>query len=543
MMNLPESRRQSYIRGATILSATAVLVKIIGFVYKIPLLNILGDAGASYFQVPYQIYAVLLAVSTTGIPVALARLISAASATGRPRQARRYFSVALPAFTVLGVILSLLMYFFSDNLAVLMRAPEAAYGIRVLAPAVFFVCLVSVYEGYGQGHKDMIPTAAKQLTEVTSKLVIGLSLAWWLLAKGYDTQIASAGAIAGVPIGLCIALFILIAHKRKADKALSSKTVSYQYDKLDGRLKTLRGIFKVSVPITLGATFMSILTLIDMFVVRTRLNTAAGFSLESVDILYGVYSKALALLILPSALIVPITISIIPAIAASLANRRQLAAKEITDTSLKLTNIFAIPAGLGLCVLSYPIFNVFYWNSNENGPACLTIFGIASYFVCMQLITTAILQANGHERSPAIPYLIGGTAQIIVDYILVGNPAIGIVGSPVGTLTCYFLITILNFAFIVKKVKYKPSFSIFIKPALCSAVMVAAAWSIYELLYKMGSDVIGTGRLALGLFLSGAIIIAIIVYALLIIATKTVTREDMILMPKGEKLADFLRMR
>ncbi len=539
-MDLPESRRQSYIRGAAILSATAIIVKAIGFVYKIPLLNMLGDAGSSHFQVPYQIYAVLLAISTTGIPVALARLISSASSTGRPQQARRYFSVALPAFTVLGIIFSFLMFLLAPSLALLMKDAKAAAGIRALAPAVLFVCMVSVYEGYAQGHNDMIPTAAKQITEVTSKLIIGLAAAWWLLQNGYDAAIASAGAIAGVPIGLFIALLILVAHKKKTD---SLQDVSYQRDKPDGRLKTLSGIFKVSTPVTLGASFMSILTLLDMFVVRDRLHVAAGFPLDTVNVLYGVYSKGLTLLILPSALIIPITISIIPAISAALANRRLRAAKEITETSLRLTNIFAIPAGLGLCVLSYPIFNVFFWNSNENGSVCLTIFGIASYFVCMQLVTTAILHANGHERNPVFAYIIGGAAQLVVDYILVGNPEIGIVGSPVGTLTCYFLITALNLIFIIKKVKYKPSIWIFIKPAICSAVMVTAARSVYELLYKLGSGVIGTGRFALALFLLGAVFIAVVVYVILIVATKTVTRDDMKLLPRGDKLADFLRIR
>lgn len=543
-MKLPDSRRQSYIRGAAILSATMVIAKIISAVFRLPVNNILGDAGAGHFAVTYQIYAVLLAVSTSGIPVALSRLISAAASTGRPQQVKRYFSVALAAFTIVGIVISLIMYFFADKLALLMTDADAALGIRTLAPAVLFVCMVSVYEGYGQGHKDMIPTSLKQITEVLSKVILGIAAALWLVANGYGSPVVAAGAIVGTPVGLCIGLFLLIAHKRKADQTLTAKPAAGQQDRPDGKIKTLKNILKVSVPVTMGAAFMSILTLIDTIVVRGRLNMAAGFPLDTVDVLFGVYAKGQSLLSLPSALVVPVAISMIPVIAAALANHRLSAAKGIMETSLKLTNVLAMPLGLGMSVLAYPIFNVLYPNSNENGPACLTIFGIASYFTCLQLMTTAILQANGQERRPMLTFLAGGAAQIVIDYLLVGNPNIGIVGSPVGTLTCYFLISVLNMLFIMKKVKSPPDFAkVMIKPALCSIVVAVAAKSVYELLFKAlpGTLVAGYWRMAACLF--AAVLVAVIIYILIVIATKTVTRDDMKLLPKGEKLSNLLRIR
>ena len=543
MMKLPESKRRTYIRGAAILGATMVAAKILSLLFRLPINNILGDEGAGHFAITYQIYTVLLAVSTSGIPVALSRLISTAVSTGRPRQAKRYFSMALLSFTLLGIVVSLLMFFFADNLAMLMHDKYAAPGIRTLAPAVLFVCMVSVYEGYGQGHNDMLPTSLKQISEVLGKVIIGLAAAFWLYANKYDSPVIAAGAIIGTPIGLCIALLLLIAHKRKTDNALPANIVIYQTDKPDGKLATLKGIFKVSVPITMSAAFMSILTLIDTIVVRNRLHTGAGFSLETVDVLFGVYAKGQSLRSLPSVLVVPVAISIIPIIAAALSNHRQSAAKAVMETSLKLTNVISMPMGLGMCVLAYPIFNVLYPISNENGPACLSILGLASYFVCLQLMTTAILHANGQERPPVLSFLFGGAAQIIVDYLLVGNPAIGIVGSPVGTLTCYLLISVLNILFIMQKVKSRPEFSkAMIKPALCCLVMAVTAKSVYELLYRATHSLIRTGYWRMAVCLFAAILIAAIVYVILVIATKTVTREDMKLLPRGEKIADMLRM-
>jgi stage V sporulation protein B len=539
---LSETKKQSYLRGAAILAATVIVAKIIGAVFKIPLYNLLGERGTTNFVLTYSIYALLLTISTSGIPVALSRQISAAATTGRTRQVKRYFAVALPAFAVVGAVFSILMFVFADQLAVLM-GDDISAGIRMLSPAVFFVCVVSVYEGYGQGHGNMLPTAVKQIIEVTSKLLFGLAIAWWLLKQGRDIPIVASGAISGVSIGLGIALVVLIVYKRKIDRA-QHYDISEGHDKPAGRFRTLLSIFKVSIPITIGASFANIMTLIDYRLMLYRLQDGAGFSEKIAKELTGVYSFAQTIMIIPSSLIVPLSVSIIPAISAAIANRRQREAKEVMESSLKLTNLFAMPAAAGMSILSFPIFNVLYPDSNPIGPTLLMIFGIASFFICMQIISTGILQANGHERIPMFTFPIGGIIQIILDWFLVGNRGIGIIGSPIGTLTCYFIITALNFIFIGMKVENKPNFAkVFIKPALCTAVMGVAAWSVYELLLKACSGVLGGGRLALLICLIAAIAAAVIVYGILVIATKTVTREDMKLVPRGEKIANFLKIK
>jgi stage V sporulation protein B len=539
---LSEIKKQSYLKGAAILAATVVIAKIIGAIFKIPLYNLLGERGTTNFVLTYSIYALLLTVSTSGIPVALSRQISAAAATGRSRQVRRYFSVALPAFAVVGAVFSILMFVFAEQLAVLM-GDDISAGIRMLSPAVFFVCVVSVYEGYGQGHGNMLPTAVKQIIEVTSKLLFGLAIAWWLLKQGRDTPIVAAGAISGVSIGLGIALIVLIAYKRKIDKA-QHYHITEGHDIPASRFRTLLSIFKVSIPITIGASFANIMTLIDYRLMLYRLQSGAGFSDIVAKQLTGVYSFAQTIMIIPSSLIVPLSVSIIPAISAAIANHRHREAKEVMESSLKLTNLFAMPAAAGMAILSCPIFNVLCPNSNAIGPTLLMIFGAASFFICMQIISTGILQANGFERVPMITFPVGGIIQIILDWFLVGNRSINIVGSPIGTLTCYFIITALNFIFIAVKVENKPNLArVFVKPALCTAVMGVAAWAVYELLYKAGSDFLGGGRLAYLICLLAAIAAAVIVYGLLVIATKTVTREDMKLVPKGERIANFLKIK
>jgi stage V sporulation protein B len=542
---LEHSSKQTYMRSAAILAATAVLAKVISAIFKIPLFNLIGDEGSGHFQVTYLVYTLLLTISTAGIPVALSRQISAASATGRPGLVRRYFSVALPAFAAVGLFFSGMMFLFSEQIARFMSNPQAAGGLRVLSPAIFFVCIVSVFEGYSQGHQNMIPTATKQLMEVTSKLIIGLGVAWYLLQQGATSAETAAGAISGVSVGLALAVPAMVFLKRRMDRRL----YPYRIAESEGadaysRRRILYNIFRVSIPITLGASFMNIMTIIDTRFVLSRLQTGAGLVETEAVALYGVYSKGLTLLVLPSSLITPVSVSIIPALAGALAARRIREAQNIMQSSVKITNLIAMPAAVGLSVLAYPIFNVLYWGSNPVGPTLLRVFGVASYFVCMQLITTALLQANGHEKIPVISFLVGGILQILLDWYLVGNPAINIKAAPFGTLICYFVITALNMIFLLVKVKDRPKLlSAFLRPALCTAVMGVAAWAVYGLIERLLYDALGQGRMAMTVCLFLAIGVAVIVYGVLIIITRTITRSDMRLLPKGERLANLLRIR
>lgn len=542
---MSDTTKQSYMRGAAILAVTAVVSKIISGLYKIPLFSMLDDSTAAYYQVSYSIYMLLIAVSTAGIPVALSRLVSSASASGNKRLVRRYFSVSLPAFALLGLILMLLVFRFSDNIAGFLSTPNAAPGIRILAPAIFFGCIIAVYRGYMQGHNKMMPTAVSQLIEVLCKAVFGLIIAWYMLSNGFSNPTVSAGAIAGVAIGLAIGIPVLVYFKRKIDSEPTFSSGAWSDDM--SRRAVLLQVLKVSIPITLGSAFISLMTTIDTSIVKWRLVAGAGFMQNDADALYGVYSKGLSLLNLSSALIVPITVSIIPVIAADITKKQFHAARDVTESSLKLTNIIALPAGIGITVLAYPIYAVLFPSSADAmaiGANILSVFGVASYFVCMQLITTAILQANSREKVPVFSYTVGGLIKIIIDYILVSKPEINIMGSPFGTLSCYLSITLINLLFIAFKVKNRPSFAkVFVKPLLCTAIMGVAARAVYELLYKIGSNSLGSGRLALALYMAAAIIAAVIVYGVLIIATKTITSDDMRYVPKGHKVAKFLRIK
>jgi stage V sporulation protein B len=543
---LADSKKQNFVKGAAILAASVALIKLMGALFKIPLGNILGDEGMGHFGVAYNIYSLLLTLSTAGLPIALSKMVSSANALGKTAQVKRIFHVALATFFVLGLISTLIMLIIPNELALLIEKNEAesAASIRTLAPAVVFVCLMSAYRGYTQGLSDMIPTSISQIIETASKLVFGLTLAWWLVKTGKSMAIGSAGAIFGVTMGTALGLLFIVLYTARMNKKI--KTASHYNDTPEPRGHIFKQLVSIGIPIVLGSCVINIVSMIDTQMIYSRLQTAAGLSYDQANVLYGVYFNSQTIYNLPSAFIVPLTTSAIPAIAAYAVNRHYKDASDIMSASLKLTNLIAMPAAIGMSVLSYPIMKVLYPGSHSEGAALLAILGVASFFVCFYMVTIAILQAYGHERKTLISLIIGGIFKIIVNYFLIGNPDIGIKGAAISSIVCYLLIGIINLIFIYR---YAPQHSglsrLFIKPLISSALMGACAYYAYKLVIigmdKAGLDI--TGRIYMALALGIAVLFGVVVYALLVISLKVISKEELEFIPKGEKIAKLLRIK
>ena len=282
----------------------------------------------------------------------------------------------------------------------------------------------------------------------------------------------------------------------------------------------------------------------DTSLVRGRLADGAGFSAEKVDILYGVYSKGMTLFNVPPAFITPVAVAVVPVIAGALAARQGREARTNMESSMKLTNLLAMPAAVGLAVLSGPVFEVLFPGSNENGPMLLSMLGVASYFVCTYVITNGILQSTGHEKLALLALPVGGLVKICVNYILVGNPSVNIAGAPVGTLCCYLVITVLNIVFMTVKLPEKPNYlRITLRPLLCALLMGAAAWGVNGLCGRFVLPALGGGRIAAAVCLALTVGVSVLVYAVLIVLFRALTKDDILLLPKGEKLAKLLKIR
>ncbi|MBR6113648.1 MAG: polysaccharide biosynthesis protein [Oscillospiraceae bacterium] len=537
------AKKQNYLHGAAIMVGTTVIVKIVAFLYKIPLgdMRILGDEGFAHFTVAYNIYGFILTLATAGFPVALSRMISVADAEDRPAQVQRIFHVALGVLTAIGGFFTLLMLSFHRPLSAMMGDREAALSIAALAPAVVIVCATSAYRGYCQGRGNMIPTAFGQVVEEVGKLVIGLSLAWIIARRGLGLARASAGAIFGVTAGALAALAYMAVYKRRyyPDRAFGADEVP------DSRRTIVREFLRIGIPIAVGASVLSLINLLDNALCLNRLQSAAGFPPQAAHTLYGVYGKAQTLYNLPSYFITPLTLSVVPAIATALTRREQDAASEVAESSLRIASLIAMPMGVGLFVLAGPVFRVIYWGSNPAGPTLLRLLGIAAFFVCMSMMCNAILQAGGKERLPIVSIIVGGAVKIGVNWVLVGNPHINITGAPIGSICCFGAICALDYVFLCRTLKNRPRLiRVLGLPLLSCAVMGASAWAVYGLLARaLSRPDVPMDRLPMAAAMLAAIAAAVIVYAVMIVLTGAVTMEDMALIPHGEKLGKLLHLK
>ena len=540
-------KQNSFFGGAAILAAGILIVKLIGMFYKIPLINIIGEAGAADFNNAYNIYAVLLTVSTAGLPVAVSKLVSEANALDRRNQVRRTFRLALVLFLALGLVSFLVMFFRADALAGMMNDSKAAAGIRALAPAVVCVGCLAALRGYSQGHSNMAPTSVSQIIEALCKLVVGLGLAFWLVKQGKDPDVAAAGAITGVTVGTVVALAYMVL-----DFLLSrGREDTRGTDRPDSAGSILANILKIAVPITLSSSMVGIVTVIDSSLVQGQLQSALHLTEQASRTLYGNYSGALNIYNLPTSLMAAITASVIPAVAAALARRDRRGAARITGSALRITALLSFPMGVGLFVLGTPIIRLLFPKLNVAvaGPLLSTL-GIATPFVCMVLVCNSVLQAHGFINLPVIVMVLGGIVKIVNNYNLVG--AIGIAGAPVGNILCFGLALVLDLVVITRVIPNRPRLlPIFAKPAVASAVMGGAAWAVYGLLSRVltaeqvneaGETIRVVSRMgnAAGIFL--AIAVAGVVYLVLVIALRAISRDDLALMPKGDKLARLLRL-
>jgi len=537
-----QNRNNTFFGGAAILASGIVIVKLIGALFKIPVGNILGDEGFGHFNNAYTIYNLLLMVSTAGLPVALSKTISEADTQGRGNQVHRIFNVALISFLILGMISFVVMFFFAGPLSTFQGNSLAVYAVQAMAPCCFFVCVISAFRGYAQGHSNMIPTSVSQIIEALGKLVIGLALALYLMKISAGSAKAAAGAVFGVTSGAGIALVFLIfnhiAARRREGRPAS--------DVPDSSGVILRRLLAIAVPITIGASVVPVTTWLDTYQVQTILRNVlstqpaewylASSTPDPVVSMYGAYQKAITVFNLPSSLMVALTASMIPAISACCARRDKRGAGQIAESSLRIGALVACPAGVGLVVLAAPIMKLLSPDTDHAvADPCMAILGAASIFVCIMFLCNAILQANGFVNLPIFVMAAGCVSKLLINNFMVRR--IGITGAPVGTLVCYVLVALLELIIIKRVVPHPPKYgSIFVKPIIASAIMGAAVWAVYGLL---------TNMLGLGNSIStvGAITAGGILYVVLVLVLQVISKDDLGLMPKGDKIARVLRIR
>ncbi len=554
-------KKQNFLQGAALLALAVAIVKVIGAIYKIPLRHIIGDVGFSYFNTAYDIYTVLLTISTAGLPIAMSRMISQADSLGQYNRVRQIYKVSKAIFLGLGIVSTLIMAAFCGWLADIMGQPDAWVTILCLAPCSLLMGYMSAYRGFFQGQGNMVPTSTSQVLEAFCKLIVGLVAAYVIMKATGNLALAAAGAILGVTASCLVSAVYLNGKFRPAYAALETSA-----EEVESFRRTAGQLLSIAIPITIGSAGLQLLNVVEIGIYMDRLEELLGTGLYRPELipvleeeiralpeytadthyslmassLKGVYNFAYTLFNMPSAFIIPINTSVLPAITACLTLGDHKGVRATEESAARITGLLAAPCAIGLAVLARPVMGLLGGYTGAKlalAGEIMTALGIAVFLYCLVMFTNVLLQSHGKAHIPVITTLVCGVAKIIAMYFLTGNPALGILAVPICSVLCYLGIVILNLIAISSAVPQKPALLRNLLRALIPAgIMGAVVYFVHWALVNMASV---TSNLLLCAVPIGA---GVVIYLIGVILTKAITREDCLLLPKGEKIAKLLKL-
>lgn len=431
-------------KNAAILGFAGIVVKILGAVYRIPITAMILSEGIGYYQTAYPVYEIMLMISTAGLPVAVATMVSRRIAEEKLYEAERTFRVALSFMGALGIVLAAGLYVFARPIVAYCQNPGAYYALIALVPSMLFSPLLAAMRGYYQGLQMMTPTAVSQIIVQIVRVGAGLYLTHMLVSK--SLMAGAGGASLGASIGAAMGfLYMLLIHFR-THKHLPTYGATVGHASSAGSL--FSEMVRIAVPITLGATIVPIMDFIDVRMVLEGLLTA-GFGVAEANMRFGwLKGMATTLINLPQVFAVAIAVSIIPLFTQLRTVGRMDALRERLSIVYKMTFLLALPSCIGLFVLSRPIVELLYPTTGEtaiSGTAMiLRLLSFSLPALMLISIQTATLQAMGRERVPVYLLLVGAAVKIALTFFLTRNPKINVFGAAVGSVVGYWLTAMLD---------------------------------------------------------------------------------------------------
>lgn len=532
MMNAAEkSLKKTFLSGVLLLTLSTVLVKIIGLIYKIPMLTYLGSEGMGYFNSAYEIYALFCVISTAGLPVALSVLISGALARGKAALVARIYRAAWIVFLLIGLLGNGLMLLLASKLCEWIQSENAYWCILSISPTVFFVCISSALRGYFQGYQRMLPTALSQLIEAGGKLLFGLLFARMALERGYDTPIVAAFAGGGLTLGSALSTFYLLVEKLRfgaQEEGEGCRSLSYG--------SIWKRLAKLAIPMTLGASLVSFTKLIDMSMILRRLQSI-GYTEVMANEAYGSYTTlALSVFGLIPALLNSVALPLVPLLSAAIASGNRAKQADMIRASYRLTALFALPASLGISAYAHPVLSLLFGGEAEAvaiAAPLLSCLGISVFLSCMITATNSVLHAYQAVNRPILSMLAGAVVKIVAAYFLIGQAGVALLGAPISTFLCNATVVLLNFRFVSGLCDVSGLGSVFIKPLLCATASIGFSYVLYLMLLES----LGSSRLLTLV----AILFAMGIYFLFACFWGVFSEEDILALPMGERILSILR--
>jgi stage V sporulation protein B len=512
---------QSLLKGTLVLTAAGIVVKIIGSLNWVILSRVLGGEGMGLYQMAYPLYFLALSVSSAGIPVAISIITAERVAVKDYRGARRVFRVSLILLTATGLFFSLLLFFGASWLIQerFIRDARAYYSLIALAPAIFFVTVLSSFRGFLQGWQIMTPTAVSQIAEQVVRVVTMLAFASWLAARG--VEYAAAGATFGAAPGAVAGLLVILLYYWRQRALLGKHPVTEDTLIAQPTVEIVRRILRLSLPISVSSVMLPIVANLDLFIVPLRLEQA-GYSVEAATELFGYLTgMAVPLVNLATVLTGALATSIVPAVseahsrgACELLHRR-------TAGGFRLANIVTVPALVGVWILAEPL-SIMLYHAPQAGPAVRAL-SWSIVLLGIHQVSTGVLQGMGRTFIPVRNMTISAAAKVVLNWGLTAVPALGIIGAAWATVADIGIAALLNVYYVRRFTGFALDGRALVQSVLSAAVMGGAVFITHLFILAVSHS----NNLATLL----AIAVGIVVYGLGMLAVGGVGEADIGMVP------------
>ena len=545
MRSETKPQNSNFIVQGGILAVAGIISRIIGFVYRIPLQNTIGDAGMGYYSAAFQIYSVMLIISSYSLPVAVSKLVAARAAKGQYRNARRFFHGALLFAMITGGATCLIVAFGADTLAGnIMSMPKSAIALRMLAPTLLIVAVMGVIRGYFQGLGTMVPTAFSQLIEQIINAVIsvvagvylyeyGTNVAHLLRDEDFAPAWGAAGGTLGTGAGALAGLFVLmimfLVHKRRMRKNIkrdAQRTV-------DSYGRIFSALIVTVLPVILSTTIYNISDTIDQGVFNYVMDTKGFTSIKAEY--WGIYAgKYRVLTNVPIALANAVCSSMMPSLAACIENEDRRNARHKVAIGIRFVMIISIPCAVALAILGRPLISLMF-TGEVDIPAALLRMGSASVvFYSLSTLSNGVLQGIDKMRIPVRNAAIALVLHLGILYLTISVLDWKLYGVVVSTMAFGLLMCILNWISIAKHLRYHQEMRrTFLIPLISSIVMGGVVWLLYFILAKSSTELVSV-------IISS--VVGMIVYFVVLMLLRGVRENEIRSLPGGNALASIFRV-
>lgn len=527
-------KKDGFMLGVLALMFSQVLIKLLGLISKIFLTNKegFGDVGNGIYGSGYQIYAMLLTISSIGVPNAIAKLISEKIAVDDYKGAHRIFRIALITFGIIGIAGTLILFLGAGAIANSIEVPEATLSLMVLSPSITFVTISSVIRGYFNGLDKVSVTAKSQtLEQVFKTLITIIAVEFVGMNTGLNTTLMAAGANLATTLSVLLSFLYILMYYRTFRKIILPKikaTTNYKHERVK---KIVKSILIVSIPITLSAIMSTLSKVVDIVTVVKGLKTFLPDTIAKAQ--YGILSgKVDTLSTLPLSFNIAFATALVPSVSGLMAKGDSKTASKRISLSLLITMILGLPCTFGMMIFAQPILNLLFPNAADGG-ALLQIFSLTIIFAVLMQTTNGALQGLGRIMVPAVTSFVGVALKLLFNLILVPNPKFGVNGAAIASVINNIVGFSLSFIVLSKTIKLELDFKKFIlKPIIATFAMCICSYYLYTLLLVLSIS----ARLATII----GLIFAVIIYLIMVIILKIFTKEEVLMIPYGQKINKIL---